>query len=184
MFTIDSIYPPKKSPSEARARRRGGCGGNSASPEPKRSPAVLLSKSRESQKSFLYLLEEKRNCARKSKNKKKTFLRNGERKRAAAGLSVSFVQKRFGFRQTNAPRVNPCVGLRVLKVLSPFHPLQGCRFSSRMLAPSLHRSAKPLVQDRALLIREEDSESVPLSPRASSAAWGPVNILLEACRSG
>ena len=91
-------------PSEGAAE--GGCGGNSASPEPKRSPAVLLSKSRESQKSFLYLLEEKRNCARKSKNKKKTFLRNGERKRAAAGLSVSFVQKRFGFRQTNAPVLN------------------------------------------------------------------------------
>ena len=30
-------------------------------------------------------------------------MRNGERKRAAAGRSVSFVQNRFGFRQTNAP---------------------------------------------------------------------------------
>jgi len=95
--------PAEKIAVGSEGEAEGGCGGNSASPEPKRSPAVLLSKSRESQKSFLYLLEEKRNCARKSKNKKKTFLRNGERKRAAAGLSVSFVQKRFGFRQTNAP---------------------------------------------------------------------------------
>ena len=37
----------------------GGCGGNSASPEPKRSPATLLAKSRTQQKSFLFLLEEK-----------------------------------------------------------------------------------------------------------------------------
>jgi len=36
-----------------------GCGGNSASPEPKRSPAALLAKSRTQQKSFLFLLEEK-----------------------------------------------------------------------------------------------------------------------------
>ena len=33
-------------------------------------------------------------------------MRNGERQRAAAGRSVSFVQKRFGFRQTNAPVSN------------------------------------------------------------------------------
>ncbi|OGN41259.1 MAG: hypothetical protein A2606_03000 [Candidatus Yanofskybacteria bacterium RIFOXYD1_FULL_42_10] len=37
----------------------GGCGGNSASPEPKRSPAALLVQSRVPQKSFLFLLEEK-----------------------------------------------------------------------------------------------------------------------------
>ncbi|MBI2465702.1 MAG: hypothetical protein HYV66_00505 [Candidatus Sungbacteria bacterium] len=37
----------------------GGCGGNSASPEPKRSPAALLVQSRGQQKSFLFLLEEK-----------------------------------------------------------------------------------------------------------------------------
>src|SRR3989338_7888365 len=36
-----------------------GCGGNSASPEPKRSPAALLVQSRTQQKSFLFLLEEK-----------------------------------------------------------------------------------------------------------------------------
>jgi len=36
-----------------------GCGGNSASPEPKRSPVALLVQSRVSQKSFVFLLEEK-----------------------------------------------------------------------------------------------------------------------------
>ena len=45
------------SPSEGEAE--GGCGGNSASPEPKRSPAALLVQSRTQQKSFLFLLEEK-----------------------------------------------------------------------------------------------------------------------------
>jgi len=53
------MSPPKKSPSEARTRRKGGVGGNSASPELKRSPAALLAKSRTQQKSFLFLLEEK-----------------------------------------------------------------------------------------------------------------------------
>jgi len=37
----------------------GGFGGNSATPEPKRSPAALLVQSRVPQKSFLFLLEEK-----------------------------------------------------------------------------------------------------------------------------
>ena len=46
-----------RSPSEGAAE--GGCGGNSASPEPKRSPAALLVQSRVPQKSFLFLLEEK-----------------------------------------------------------------------------------------------------------------------------
>ena len=37
----------------------GGCGGNSASPEPKRSPATLLFESRPPKKSFVFLLKEK-----------------------------------------------------------------------------------------------------------------------------
>ena len=43
--------------SEGAAER--GCGGNSAVPEPKRSPAALLGQSSAPQKSFLFLLEEK-----------------------------------------------------------------------------------------------------------------------------
>ena len=88
-------------PSEGAAE--GGCGGNSAAPEPKRSPTACSIKSRSQQKSFLYLLEEKRGGARKSKNEKKTFLLAGERQRAAAGRSVSSVQNRFGFGRINAP---------------------------------------------------------------------------------
>jgi len=98
--------PAEKIAAGSEGEAEGGCGGNSASPEPKRSPAALLAKSRESQKSFLYLLKEKRNCARKSKIEKKTFLRNSERQRAAAGRSVNFVQNRFGFGQTIAPVSN------------------------------------------------------------------------------
>ena len=44
---------------QSEGEAEGGCGGNSASPEPKRSPAALLSKSRPPKKSFVFLLEEK-----------------------------------------------------------------------------------------------------------------------------
>src|SRR3990167_11138376 len=41
---------------QSEGEAEGGCGGNSASPEPKRSPAALLVKSRAQQKRFLFLL--------------------------------------------------------------------------------------------------------------------------------
>ena len=44
---------------QSEGEAEGGCGGNSASPEPKRSPAALFVQSRSQQKSFLFLLEEK-----------------------------------------------------------------------------------------------------------------------------
>ena len=56
---------------KARARRKG-CAGNSASPDPKRSPAALLVQSRVPQKSFLFLLEEKIRRAQKE-NRKQNF---------------------------------------------------------------------------------------------------------------
>jgi len=46
-------------PAGSEGEAEGGCGGNSTSPEPKRSPAALLVQSRTQQKSFLFLLEEK-----------------------------------------------------------------------------------------------------------------------------
>jgi len=72
----------------------GGCGGNSASPEPKRSPAALLVQSRTPQKSFLFLLEEK---IRRAQIKKcnENFFAGQRAKRAAAGRSVSFAQRNF-----------------------------------------------------------------------------------------
>src|SRR3989338_4633728 len=51
-----------------------GCGGNSASPEPKRSPAALLVQSRATQKSFLFLLEEKIGRAQIGKSKENFFV--------------------------------------------------------------------------------------------------------------
>ena len=83
----------------------GGCGGNSAAPEPKRSPAALPEALRaESSKNIFFSLIEKIFRGRaKSKIVEKMFLLGLRAERAAAGRSVSFVQNRFGFRQTNAP---------------------------------------------------------------------------------
>jgi hypothetical protein len=67
---------------------------NSASPEPKRSPAALLSKSRPSKKSFVFRLEEKIGCAQIKKCRENFFAEQWA-KRAAAGWSISFVQKNF-----------------------------------------------------------------------------------------
>ncbi len=81
----------------------GGCGGgNSAAPEPKRSPAALLGQSRSQQKSFLFLLEEK---IRRSQIKKceENFFAGW---RAAAGRSVSFVQKRFALFQIKGTKLD------------------------------------------------------------------------------
>src|SRR3989338_9989254 len=67
--TLSKSAEKKASPSEGKAG--GGCGGNSASPEPKRSPAALLGKSRPPKKSFVFLLKEKigraqiKNCEKK-----------------------------------------------------------------------------------------------------------------------
>ena len=51
--------PAEKIAAGSEGEAEGGCEGNSASPEPKRSPAALLVQSRTQQKSFLFLLEEK-----------------------------------------------------------------------------------------------------------------------------
>ena len=54
-----NLKPAEKIAVRSEGEAEGGCRGNSASPEPKRSPAALLAKSRAQQKSFLFLLEEK-----------------------------------------------------------------------------------------------------------------------------
>ncbi|MBU2539994.1 hypothetical protein KJ786_02440 [Patescibacteria group bacterium] len=73
---------------QSEGEAEGGCGGNSASPEPKRSPAVLLVKSRTPHKSFLFLLEEKE-IARQIKKCEENFFAEQRAKRAAAGRSES-----------------------------------------------------------------------------------------------
>ena len=79
---------------QSEGEAEGGRGGNSASPEPKRSPAALLVQSRTQQKSFLFLLEEK---IRRAQIKKcnENFFAGQRAKRAAAGRSVSFAQRNF-----------------------------------------------------------------------------------------
>ena len=88
-------------PSEGEAE--GGCGGNSASPEPKRSPAALLVQSRAQQKSFLFLLEEKIGRAQIRKSEENFFA--GWRASASGGGAkrVSFAQNRFGLCHIIAP---------------------------------------------------------------------------------
>ena len=84
--------------SEFKIKAEGGCGGNSASPEPKRSPAALLVQSRGQQKSFLFLLEEKIGRAQIKKCEENFFA--GQRaKRAAAGRSVQNSQSGFSSKK-------------------------------------------------------------------------------------
>ncbi len=79
--------------------------GDSAAPEPKRSPAALLVQSRTQQKSFLFLLEEKIGRAQ-IKKCEENFFAGWRGFRATAGRSVKihsldFRQKKFGFRPIN-----------------------------------------------------------------------------------
>ena len=74
-----------------------GCGGNSASPEPKRSPAALLVQSRVPQKSFLFLLEEKE-IARQIKKCEENFFCGTASEASGGGaerISRDFVQNEF-----------------------------------------------------------------------------------------
>ena len=79
---------------QSEGEAEGGCGAprsrasslrgkNSASPEPKRSPAALLVQSRSQQKSFLYLLEEKIGRAQIKKCRENFFA--GQRASASGG---------------------------------------------------------------------------------------------------
>ena len=110
---------PKKEPSEARARRKGGVGGNSASPERTQlvdSPAVLLVTSRTQQKSFLFLLKEKIGRAQ-NKKCEENFFAGWRGSRATAGLASLvgvLLKKCSNFVQKTPPRqffigVNPFV---------------------------------------------------------------------------
>ena len=91
-------------PSEGEAE--GGCGGNFASPEPKRSPAALLVQSRPPKKSFVFLLEEKiggaqiKNCKQNFSLSERTLASGGgaERQNSAFGFSLKKVRISFSVR--------------------------------------------------------------------------------------
>ena len=79
---------------QSEGEAEGRCGGNSASPEPKRSPAALLVQSRSQQKSFLFLLKEKNRRAQ-IKKCEENFFAEQRAKRAVAGRSVQISQSGF-----------------------------------------------------------------------------------------
>ena len=90
---------------QSEGEAEGGCGGNSASPEPKRSPAALLVQSRPPKKSFVFLLEEKIGRAQ-IKNCKQNFSLAERAKRAVAGRSESLgvlLKKCSNFVQKTPP---------------------------------------------------------------------------------
>jgi len=86
----------------------GGCGGNSASPEPKRSPAALLVQSRTQQKSFLFLLEEKIGRAQ-IKKWEENFFAGWRALASGGGAERQFRSKKFRakFRISHQSQLSP-----------------------------------------------------------------------------
>ena len=92
--------PAEKIAVGSEGEAEGECGGNSASPEPKRNPAALLVQSRTQQKSFLFLLKEKIGRAQNKKCRENFFtglraLANGggaERQSSQSGFSSKKVR--------------------------------------------------------------------------------------------
>src|SRR3989339_1887399 len=80
-----------------------GCGGNSASPEPKRSPAALLVQSRATQKSFLFLLEEKIGRAQIGKSKENFFVGRAGFRHGGGAASLGVLLKVGSSKVQNFP---------------------------------------------------------------------------------
>jgi hypothetical protein len=108
------------SPSEGEAE--GGCGGNSASPELKRSPAALLVQSRVPQKSFLFLLIEKIGRAQNIKLRRKLFCGTvSEANGGGAERQFRSKKVRAKFRishknldgQDSSPHIIPCQNIKI-----------------------------------------------------------------------
>jgi len=107
--TLANSAEKKASPSEGEAE--GGCGGNSASPEPKRSPAALLVQSRVPQKSFLFLLKEKIERAQNKKLRRKLFCGTAS-EASGGGAKRQFRSKKFRakFRISHQSQLSPFWG--------------------------------------------------------------------------
>ena len=93
---------------QSEGEAEGGCGGNSGSPEPKRSPAALLGKSRVPQKSFLFLLEEKIGRAQNKKLRRKLFCGTAS-EASGGGAERQFRSKKFRakFRISHQSQLSP-----------------------------------------------------------------------------
>jgi len=88
----------KNSVRQSEGAAEGGCGGNSAAPERIKiaaSPAALLVQSRATQKSFLFLLEEKIRRAQIRKSKENFFVGQCGFPARRRGGFLSSVQSRF-----------------------------------------------------------------------------------------
>ena len=78
--------------SRSEGAAEGGCGGNSAAPEPKRSPAACSVRSRSQQKSFLFLLEEK--IRRAQKKSRENFFAGWRASASGGGANQPFRSKK------------------------------------------------------------------------------------------
>ncbi len=95
---------------QSEGEAEGGCGGNSASPKPKRSPVALLVQSRPPKKSFVFLLEEKigraqiKNCEQNFSLTERALASGGgaERQNSAFGFSLKKVRISFRVRSRNS----------------------------------------------------------------------------------
>ena len=145
--------PPKKRIVPARAWRKGGLGGNSATPERIQkadSPAVLLVKSRTPHKSFLFLLEEKNRRAQ-IKNCEENFFAGWRGFRATAGLASLLgvlLKKCSNFVQKTPPGVKSLDSkepklftpggenrIRTCETVARLHAFQACAFSHSTISP-------------------------------------------------
>ena len=95
---------------QSEGEAEGGCGGNSASPEPKRSPAALPEalRAEPSKNIFFSLIEKNFRGRAKSKNVKKMFLL-GLRALASGGGAGQFRSKKFRakFRISHQSQLSP-----------------------------------------------------------------------------
>ncbi|MDP1760058.1 MAG: hypothetical protein Q8L01_01160 [Candidatus Woesebacteria bacterium] len=101
--------PAEKIAVGSEGEAEGGCGGNSASPEPKRSPVALLVQSRTKQKNFPFLLEEKIGRAQIQIISKGNFSARHASGASGGGAERQFRSKKFRakFRISHQSQLSP-----------------------------------------------------------------------------
>jgi len=167
----------KKSASPSEGAAEGGCGGNSAAPELKRSPAALLVQSRVPQKSFLFLLEENE-IARQIKKCEENFFAEQRAKRVAAGRSESvgiLFKMSSDFFQQTPPKLISCLARR-------FAPRFGRHFRKEM--PRVFEINRQFSRRKAAVHKFKNlyCGKAAMSQWFSSAFGGIQNEILINCR--